>query len=84
MKYVLRAAEFLCCFGISLLIACGIHTLVTHKDRSETRLDQERQQQYQAWTKLYHREDLTFEEWNTLRMGNFLDDYHGERTQNNH
>lgn len=78
MKYIIRAAELLCCFAIAFLIACGIYTLVTYRDRSETIIEQERHLQYQAWTKLYHREDLTFEEWNTLRIGNFLDDYHSD------
>ncbi len=31
-----------------------------------------RQQQYAAWVRVYHREDVTFDDWNTLRIGNFL------------
>lgn len=33
------------------------------------------QDQYNAWCKLHHRSDITFEEWKVLKQGNWLDTY---------
>lgn len=72
----------ICCTLVGTLAGQGVIRIFELRERRAVEhkaSDTSRQQQYQAWTKLYHREDLTFEEWNTLRIGNFLDDYHTER-----
>lgn len=69
----MAATFFLVMLGISLYLATC--RLVETLSDSPAKIEQDRHSQYQAWAKLYYRQDLTFEEWDTLRAGRYLDTY---------
>lgn len=72
MKCIMQITAVIAFAAVTSLAIISIGCLI---DKNNTQDNHYRQQQYQSWTKLYYRQDLTFEEWDALRTGNFLDGY---------
>jgi hypothetical protein len=74
-EIMVRLAVIICLFAVVVLAATCLYIVVSNDFEKDSPESLGLKQQYQAWVNLHHRQDLTFEEWNALRAGRFLDDY---------